>query len=281
MKNILMYNYKELYNPIIYKKDGIYYIKNENITYKLIKIINYNELEEIYQLLKNNNLHNQYDEIIKTNDNKLCISYKNEVYTLLKEKRNIRTIRYQNIQITNKTSIDRSNWKNLWIIKNENIRKLLETNDEYKIINESFEYYYGLAENAIQYLEEDELVKTITSKRIKDNMDNSPINIVIDTIERDIAEKIKYLFFYKNEKIDSIINNIRKIEIKKLNINRLYARLLYPTYYYDYLEKIINKELPENSIKSIINKNIEYEILLKEIYKLINKEKKPKKIDWL
>lgn len=281
MKNILMYNYKELYNPIIYKKDGIYYIKNENITYKLIKIINYNELEEIYQLLKNNNLHNQYDEIIKTNDNKLCISYKNELYTLLKEKRNIRTIRYQNIQITNKISIDRSNWKNLWIIKNENIRKLLETNDEYKIINESFEYYYGLAENAIQYLEEDNLVKTITSKRIKDNMDNSPINIVIDTIERDIAEKIKYLFFYKNEKIDLIINNIRKIEIKKLNINRLYARLLYPTYYYDYLEKVINKELPENSIKSIINKNIEYEILLKEIYKLINKEKKTKKIDWL
>ena len=51
----------------------------------------------------------------------------------------------------------------------------------------------------------------------------------------------------------------------------LYARLLYPSYYFDLYEKIMNNEVEEDALIDIISLVTEYEIFLKKVYVLISK----------
>ena len=61
----------------------------------------------------------------------------------------------------------------------------------------------------------------------------------------------------------------------------LYARLLYPSYYFDIYEEVMNKERNEEDLVSIIKKSSAYEIFLKEAYLEITKYAPIEKIDWL
>ena len=62
-----------------------------------------------------------------------------------------------------------------------------------------------------------------------------------------------------------------------------YGRLLYPSYFFDLYDEIINDNLQEDIINRIIIKNKDYEIFLKEIYfYIVNKYNKYiPEIDWL
>ena len=74
------------------------------------------------------------------------------------------------------------------------------------------------------------------------------------------------------------------IKIKNLSIyeaSMLYARLLYPSYYFDIYEEVMNKERNEEDLVSIIKKSSAYEIFLKEAYLVISKYALIEKIDWL
>ena len=61
----------------------------------------------------------------------------------------------------------------------------------------------------------------------------------------------------------------------------LYARLLYPTYYFDIYEKIMNKSLDEEALIKIIEKNEAYETFLKESYLELTKYAPLERIEWL
>ena len=61
----------------------------------------------------------------------------------------------------------------------------------------------------------------------------------------------------------------------------LYARLLYPTYYFDAYEDIINNNGDENKLISIVNKINEYELFLKKAYFEISKYTNLERIDWI
>ena len=62
----------------------------------------------------------------------------------------------------------------------------------------------------------------------------------------------------------------------------LYGRLLYPSYYFDAYEEIMNnKDCDEKRIINIISKVHSYEVFLKDAYYEISKYTNLEHIDWL
>ena len=76
---------------------------------------------------------------------------------------------------------------------------------------------------------------------------------MFDYKARDIGEYLKYLFFSKEYKNIDIKKFIKKLNFSKFSYRLLFGRMLYPSYYFDKYEKIINNNLNENDIISIIN----------------------------
>lgn len=277
MKINLMYNYN-LANPIMYINNNKIYIYNNYEKYLLQEINNYEELKEISTLITSNKLESHYYNIIKTNNNELTMKYNNKEYVLLKISNHNCIIK--KIELNNNNILNRSNWYYLWIKKNDYIISIRE-----KIIKENpkvdgiIDYYIGMAENSIEYLKVNMDIgssrNVYTSlKRYSDI--NNPINIVLDCRERLFAEKIKVQLFEQKKffQAEYILNLIRKYD---LNVNRVYARLLYPTFFFD----IIENNLKIKQISEITKKTILYENILKELNLLLKEKYKIKKIDWL
>ncbi len=61
----------------------------------------------------------------------------------------------------------------------------------------------------------------------------------------------------------------------------LFARLLFPSYYFDIYEKVVNKDVSSEKLLKIINKANEYEIFLKKAYVLISTYAPLENIEWL
>ena len=61
----------------------------------------------------------------------------------------------------------------------------------------------------------------------------------------------------------------------------LYARLLYPSYYFDIYEDVMNNDRNEEDLVSIVSKCNSYELFLKEAYLEISKYAPIEKVDWL
>ena len=163
------------------------------------------------------------------------------------------------IEKYNNYSINHSNWQKLWTIKNDYYEFNKEQN---KYLNESKEYYVGLAENALEFIkingikfEEAKISKLNISKGLY------PDNVIIDCEEREIAETIKYNFFSDNI-------NYKEIEelIKGKDIKKILARLLYPNYYFDIYDEFINGKENINKIKKLVSKIKKYEEFISYIY---------------
>lgn len=109
----------------------------------------------------------------------------------------------------------------------------------------------------------------------------NPLNIVIDNKSRDSAEYLKYLFInndYTYEMLDDFLSNLN---YSKYQYGLLIARLLFPSHYFDFYEKIVNGCLSEKEIFPLLNRTKEYECFLRYIYITINKNQSILQIDWL
>ena len=60
-----------------------------------------------------------------------------------------------------------------------------------------------------------------------------------------------------------------------------FARLLYPSYYFDMYDQIIQNKISEEKINFYIKKNSYYEEFLKIIYKYLKNKFKVPEIEWL
>lgn len=160
----------------------------------------------------------------------------------------------------------------------------------------SFNYFSGLAENAIQLVllaEKNNIngKKFITHKRIyyPNYYINyyDPTNLTIDYYVRDIAGYIKSYYF------ESEFHDIKKIRgILKQNIRTendlliTYARVLYPTYYFDIFEDyIISENIENEAIKQKVNKIVikskEYLQYIRDVFKEYLDYNVIPKIEWL
>ena len=188
----------------------------------------------------------------------------------------------------------RNNWAELWSSKVDYFEyQVNELGHNKSIVLNSFSYYVGLAENAIsivnnvnlKYSQEENNI-SLSHKRIRyPNMEidyYNPLNFIFDLKVRDIAEYIKSIFFYTDREstLRVIKNNLEDINFNNYDVNMFYARLLYPSYYFDIYEKVIEGD-NEEKLLDIIRKNRDYEIFLKQLYYLLEQRYQLEKIDWI
>lgn len=297
MNNYIDYYYN-LYPNTIEKvgRNYRFFLNNE----KYYIIMYERNLEEMDTLVKLNKemieRGSLVHEIVLTKDGKAVFLCDNNSYALLRVYINenipikIEDIFYMldyNDTIKPNNIIGRMNWANLWSSKVDyfeyHIGHLIK---KYPYIYKTIDYYLGLAENAISYVKDMKTPASLISichRRIGVTSTlfdlYNPFNLVIDYKVRDVAEYIKSVFFYgENSCVEGVVNSENMI-VDKCNIilerifkkyifdnealKLLFARLLFPSYYFDLYENVIDNSLNENVISCIIKKSSAYEEFLK------------------
>lgn len=289
MKNIINYFYNlnitELTNKdniySFYDNDELYhfYIYNNNIK-------NIDLTKDIDDSLKKDTL---IHEIIINKDNSIITYYNNIPYILCKINININKpitlgeINYLSSKvISTNNKITYHSWQDLWSIKMDYLEKVINENGKkYPIIVDSFNYFIGMAENAISYCnnlsnKEVDNNSLVISHRIININDTvyaiyDPVNIIIDHKARDIAEYIKYSFFNDNNNIFKELNIYFKYNYyTKDDVVLLLARVLYPSFYFNMYEDIMINSKEEKIITNITSKLDKYELYLARVFKYFN-----------
>lgn len=194
-----------------------------------------------------------------------------------------------------KSILIRNNWAELWSSKIDYFEyQIRQLGKDKPIIINSFSYYVGLAENAIAYVNNTTkkyqitINDHITLQRKRINFPNlqkdyfNPLNYILDLEVRDIASYFKSIFFSSYD--DLFIEVNAYLKRRKLSIygyQLLYARLLYPSYYFDIYEKIMEGKEKESALLPIVNQVEAYEKFLREMYFLLTKYAPIEKVDWL
>ena len=286
MKNILNY----YYNIIVDEIDNGYFSYDNHLFCLYEYKRNINEIDALEYLNNlmlsrhiciNKIIRNVFDNIITYHDNKnfilIMINYEYQ------DNLNIKfamAMPYKKLDI-----LKRNNWGKLWSIKIDYIEyQINHLKNSFPLINNSVNYYIGLAENAISYFHMLDLASVplyISHRRINKNNIYNPLELVIDYKVRDIAEFIKYNFFYKNMFINEIKDYLGKFNLSDVDYILLYVRLLYPSFYFDLYEEIVNNGKDENEINRIIDMSTLYEELLYEIYNLFRKKVNILGVDWI
>lgn len=290
MKNILQFFYQIVVNDADIDDEGYFFYNNN---YWQLKRYLRNDIEIDKLIILNNYMlinNIKINRIVLNLNNDALTSYENAYYILLK-------IDYQELEVSHFNTIIapnmkelsvlyRSNWDYLWSTKIDYVEYQMEhLMHKYPLIYDSVNYYIGLAENAIMYFKMLDLRNEklyINHRRVgipKSFFD--PTELVIDYKVRDLCEFIKYNFFVKKKKKDDIIAYLNQINLEKMDYLLLFVRLLFPSYYFDTYDNIVNGHLDEEKILEITRMSGEYEKLLAEVYLMVRKYVNAFEISWL
>lgn len=288
MINIINYYYN-LY-PIEIKKYDDYYLFKVSNTFYMLYII-YDEpkyLDKIISLLNNSNF--KYHLIIFNKDNSIYTDYEEKKYVLLKLREepqkiiSLNSIIYLNLEGEN-------DWYKLWSNRIDYYEQQLEEVVEDNSIKFGIQYYIGLTEIAIAYLNKihEQYNKTNNNYSIQHLKIKSPtlaidflnpLEMTIDVKIRDIAEYIKSSFFNNDFNYQSLAY-LDNLILNDYLANMLMARLLYPSYFFTHYDKYIESREIDNQIFMIMKKSKDYETLLKKIYATLSEKYKLIKINLL
>lgn len=282
MNNYINFYY-ELYPDDIVKKGNHYYFVLNNEKYYFVTYDrDVNEVDTLYKLNK---------EMISRNSlvHEIILNKKGEVITLIDEVYYVLLRVYVNESavitiddvvfmlnsndgVFSNSVISRTDWIKLWSLKIDyfeyQIGHLIK---KYPYIYNTVDYYIGLGENAITYMKElnDNInlsSLSITHRRIGVNSTMfdlyNPLNLIIDYKVRDVSEYLKDAFF-NNVNVYSILDKLFKMcMFDRITLNLLFCRLLFPSYYFDLYENILENDLNENLVINIIKKSASYEYFL-------------------
>ncbi len=297
MNNVLNYYY-QLYPTNIHQNNKVFYFEIDSNSYIFSPLpVDYQKIKELY------NLSNQLiqfqifvHQIIPNTNNELITSVNNIPYILTKQfqtsKESINLLDLLRFQEQTSFVIQQNkkiNWKNLWSSKIDYFEyQINQFGKKYPIIRKSCSYYIGLAEMAISLLNFVDLEGThynlvlshqrITHKTTFSDLFNS-LQFVIDSRTRDVAEYFKDKFihnFYIMDELNDFLNQSLNSEEYLL----FFARMLFPSYYFDYFEMIMRGDKAEKEILKIIEKNKDFEELLVELYYTIQQYTRLPEIDW-
>ena len=287
--NINIINYYAINNNylILDNYDNTYYL------YQYDKeLININYILNIIRKININNTF--YYPIIYDKYNNIINKYSDKEYILLKVKGLINT----NINI-----VDMLNNNKLLKVNNKpiDLEKLWSNKIDYleyqvsqlakdkKELIDSFSYFIGLAENAISLLNINNINYKNASISIVHNRIKYPnntidyyntLNIMIDYSTRDLAEYIKDKLYNKldvSKDIDYILNQ----DLNRDDLLIFYARLLFPSTYFDCIENILLNNYNENILDKYIDNNNDYLYMLQETYYKINKKNQIMIPNWI
>ncbi len=283
MRNTIRYYY--LFDDIYVSKiNYTNYIKYKNKIYVFVEILNQDMVLEAYQLTKD---YLEYEKIIVNKDKSIFTPYNNKIYVLIEKKQSNAFPPLREVSSTTKLLLDRTNWSLLWSKKVDYYEyQFKHIKGLYKSIDESFEYYIGMTESSISYINynigKTNLKKCLCRNRMVEKEYYNPLNIVIDHRSRDIGESLKTMFWNNNYNTRKIKNTLSQIDLTLENCMLIYARLLYPSYYFDAYEMTITNRTDETNIKKIISRIEEYEKFVSEVFSILQGfNRNLVKIEWL
>lgn len=302
MKNVIKYyfnldidNIRLINDDYFFLYDGVEYILSR------IDVDNYdmNNVFKLNLLLLNYN--NLFHQIILNKDNMITTIVGHDHYVLLK----ININRNKQIGMTDildfmipikvdnnlLSKVNQFDWVNLWKSKIDYFEYYTNSSDDKNIyLNELINYYIGLGENAISYVE-DTLSKfnvsdlVVSHRRIDSNYTlldlYNPLNITIDNITRDVSEYFKSLFIDKKYNLNDLERYFNMFNFNEAEYRLLFGRMLFPSFFFDSYELYVKDKLEEKKLLDIVNRIEEYEKFLKKIYLLISKMYYIPEIKWL
>lgn len=296
MIDLLRYYYYIMIDRISYKNNNYYFTYKNNAFcfYKYDR--NLDEINDLYNLnnyMLFNNM--KINKIILNNKQEILTFYENNYYCLVLLNINdnsivdINKILEFNRMNFNLNLLRRDNWYYLWSSKIDNIEySINHLRIKYEVIYNSIYYYIGLAENAISYLK---LINTkndnlsICHRRVLYNTSKkefyNPLNLIVDYRIRDLTEYIKSCFFKNKMDILEIINYFKRIKLSSSDYIYFYIRMLFPSYYFDLYDDILNGNIKEDCILNITRMQDDYEYLLYSIYLVIKEHINIIGIDWI
>jgi hypothetical protein len=217
-------------------------------------------------------------------DNSIISEYNGSYYVLLDDT----GFSSNNGSLFNNYVVDNNysfNWRRLWIIKSDFIEGYyLNIKGKYSVVDESFDYYLWLLEYAIYYLiDYDNYIGRgyIMHNNFNNISTFNPLDIRIDIKERDLGEYFKYIFFndsYKNINLHEFIFYLYKNH--NYNFELVFARVLYPNYYFDTLDDVFLDKIGDKDLLIYINRIKEFEEYLKMLYSEFSFYYKIKNVDW-
>jgi len=291
MKDMLNYYYNIYPSEISHVKDR-YYFENLGNKYVLESFKRpYEDAKCLYeineQMLKRNIL---VHKIILNKEQKVLTFINNTPYVLMEiyinenARVNLPEICYisnNSVGISCNNILNRYDWSLLWSKKNDYIEaQISEISKRFPNLSNYINYYIGLCENAILYFKQaknsdDEALISVCHKRTSTHDTfydlYNPLNYIFDYRVRDISEYIKTEFFKGNDAFNLVLEYFNNNYLSYKEAILFYSRLLYPSYFYDLYDEIINVNLNENVIESIISKTDEYELFLSKVYLFLNK----------
>ena len=305
MKETIMYYYN-IDVDVLEENDGKYHFKYQNRDYFFVFYNrNLEELDDIITCVFNMKVKGiLVNDIIMNINGSFLTSINGFNYILMsvvnpKEEFDIFDIVNiaSKLHLNNKTSkLYRNNWGTLWMQKIDYFEyQIRELALNKPVVKDSFSYYIGLAENAISYVNNINArfpnvssTVVLAHRRVfypnyKLNFFN-PLSFIFDLEVRDVAEYLKAMFFAIDTEYEVLEDLKSYLSIRGLSVyevSMLYARLLYPSYYFDIYEEVMNKERDEEDLVRVIKKVDLYEDFLKKAYLEITKYAMIERIDWL
>ena len=283
MKNFLFNNYSIKIDKIYNDNNKYFFICDEKI-FIIETNSNKDYLDKLFDLTNNMYSNGIMVETFIINNNGEPYTKRNNSYIiLLKDNNRIDNITIKDIllfqNVNNNLELYNilEEWKKeVDIIEEE----MIEYNKEYQLIQNSLDYFIGLAENAIELVYEirnelNSISNSIGHKLFYKMFDNyklwDPFTFIKVNKMYDISNYIKYKF-YKNEldyeEIDKYLNSINDVE--KIY---LFSCLLYPNIYFDLVKSVLLEEEKEEKINIFIKRINDYKELLiyfKNKYKSVN-----------
>lgn len=301
MKNNIMYYYNLKIDNITQNNNNYYFTINNDNYCLTIYTRDIKESEAIYKLNKymlNSNI--LVHEIILNKDNYVVTIINNIPYILYKiyinknKSLTLNELTYlSNYTYQEDKILTRNNWNILWSTKIDYFEyQMNQMGKKYPILVDTFAYFTGLAENAISYVKYTTLETqmeitdnpTISHRKINNKVESlyNPLNIILDHKSRDIAEYIKLSFLNKNNNIYKELNNYFKNNYySEYGLRLLYARIIYPSFYFDMYEQIIQGLRKESDLLNIVSLLDDYELYLKEMYYYLKKYHNIPEIEWI
>ena len=305
MKYVINYFYKFNIDNIRMIDNNYYFnYKNSNFVFYEVKDTYFDqyaafELNAI--LLKHNN---NFYQIIPNKNNEILTYTSNKKYILMLDNFNQdRNFDYYDIIDTNIpvsdnnkiiNRLNRFNWDVMWKNKVDHFEVFINHNiNKYPQLNEYYNYFIGLAENAIMYFKDttneekisvyDKLV--ISHKRIEDNTTfkhlYNPIGLIIDHPSRDLAGYLKTIFWNKTYKIDEIKQYLNDVILSGYGARMLISRMLFPSFFFDSFENLIDNKLEIKDIIRTVDRMGEYECYVFNIQKIIRNKYAIPEIEWI
>ena len=260
----------------------------------------FQDLIKLYQELVNKGY--PVHQIIPNVNGSFTIMVNEEVYVLLsltlpdKEYSLMDMLKIWDLMPINglNNSLKRPDWGSLWSAKIDYFEyQISELGKDKKVVINSFGYFVGLSENAISYVNKvNSTIKPLNKqlvlchRRVKYpnthlNYDN-PLNFIFDLEVRDVAEYLKgeALIDVSYALIDlKAYLKMRHLDLYSLSM--LYARLVYPSYYFDLYEKVMNFNVDEDCLIKIMEKTPQIEEFLKKSFEIISNYGPIEPIEWL